>query len=206
MGRENNGGSTRSFGGIKVGAMKSSSCERTLLVGKLATPVGPFSVACEPTGAVAATAFGDVAALSRRLEPGVKLIEGSEADRVLAPVIAQLEAFFSGRRRDFDVAMAPKGSAFQLRVWQALRAIPAGETRSYGELAKGLGSSARAVGRANATNPICVIVPCHRVIGANGELTGFAFGVEIKQWLLEIERGEEVRRSRSEQGELLALV
>jgi methylated-DNA-[protein]-cysteine S-methyltransferase len=86
--------------------------------------------------------------------------------------------------------MAPKGSAFQLRVWQALREIPVGETRSYGELAKGLGSSARAVGRANATNPICVIVPCHRVIGANGDLTGFAFGVEIKQWLLEIERGE----------------
>ncbi len=151
---------------------------------------------------MAATAFGDVAALLRRLEPGVKLIEGSEADRVLAPVIAQLEAFFSGRRRDFDVAMAPKGSAFQLRVWQALREIPAGETRSYGELAKGLGSSARAVGRANATNPICVIVPCHRVIGANGEMTGFAFGVEIKQWLLEIERGEEVRRNRVEQGEL----
>jgi methylated-DNA-[protein]-cysteine S-methyltransferase len=141
-------------------------------------------------GAVAATAFGDVAALSRRLEPGVKLIEGSEADRVLAPVVAQVEAFFSGRRRDFEVAMAPKGSAFQLRVWQALREIPVGETRSYGELAKGLGSSARAVGRANATNPICVIVPCHRVIGANGDLTGFAFGVEIKQWLLEIERGE----------------
>lgn len=205
MGWEDNGGSTWSFGGIKVGAMKSSS-ERTLLVGKLATPVGPFSVSCEPTGAVAATAFGDVAALSRRLEPGVKLIEGSEADRVLAPVIAQLEAFFSGQRRDFEVAMAPKGSAFQLRVWQVLREIPAGETRSYGELAKGLGSSARAVGRANATNPICVIVPCHRVIGANGKLTGFAFGVEIKQWLLEIERGEEVRRNRVEQGELLALV
>ena len=185
--------------------MKSSS-ERTLLVGKLATPVGPFSVSCEPTGAVAATAFGDVAALSRRLEPGVTMIEGSEADRVLAPVIAQLEAFFSGQRRDFEVAMAPKGSAFQLRVWQALREIPVGETRSYGELAKGLGSSARAVGRANATNPICVIVPCHRVIGANGKLTGFAFGVEIKQWLLEIERGEEVRRNRVEQGELLALV
>lgn len=190
MGWEDNGGSTRGFGGIKVGAMKSSSSERTLLVGKLATPGGPFAVACEPTGAVAATAFGDVAALSRRLEPGVKLIEGSKADRVLAPVIAQLEAYFSGRRRDFEVAMAPKGSAFQLRVWQALREIPAGETRSYGELAKGLGSSARAVGRANATNPICVIVPCHRVIGANGELTGFAFGVEVKQWLLEIERGE----------------
>ena len=205
MGWEDNGGSTWSFGGIKVGAMKSSS-ERTLLVGKLATPVGPFSVSCEPTGAVAATAFGDVAALSRRLEPGVTMIEGSEADRVLAPVIAQLEAFFSGRRRDFEVAMAPKGSAFQLRVWQALREIPVGETWSYGELAKGLGSSARAVGRANATNPICVIVPCHRVIGANGKLTGFAFGVEIKQWLLEIERGEEVRRNRVEQGELLALV
>jgi methylated-DNA-[protein]-cysteine S-methyltransferase len=170
--------------------MKLSPSPRSLLVGKLATSAGPFAVACEPTGAAAATAFGDVAAVLRRLEPGVKLIEGSEADRVLAPVIAQLEAFFSGRRRDFEVAMAPKGSAFQLRVWQALREIPIGETRSYGELAKGLGSSARAVGRANATNPICVIVPCHRVIGANGDLTGFAFGVEIKQWLLEIERGE----------------
>lgn len=168
--------------------MKHSGSERSLWVGKLTTPAGPFAVACEATGAVAATAFGHVEALAKRLEPGAKLIEGSEAERVVAPVVEQLEAFFDGRRPDFDLAMAPKGSAFQLRVWQALREIPRGETRSYGDLAKGMGSSARAVGRANATNPICVIVPCHRVIGANGNLTGFAFGVEIKRWLLELEQ------------------
>lgn len=171
--------------------MKSNELQSWLWAGQIETAVGPFAVACDEKGAVVATAFGDCGALAGRLEAGVILKRGAEADRVLVPVVEQLQEYFSGRRRDFEVAIAPRGSAFQSRVWQALREIPVGETRSYGELAKALGSSARAVGRANATNPICVIVPCHRVIGASGALTGFAFGVAIKQWLLELEHGEE---------------
>jgi methylated-DNA-[protein]-cysteine S-methyltransferase len=168
--------------------MKKGVPPRVLFAGVMTTPKGRFAIACDEKAAVAATAFGGLEALSRRLEPGVVLKEGAEAKKVLAPVVSQLEAFFGGRRDQIDVAIAPVGSEFQLRVWQALRGIPRGETRSYGALAKTLDSSARAVGRANATNPICVIVPCHRVIGANGEMTGFAFGVPIKQWLLGLER------------------
>ena len=95
--------------------------------------------------------------------------------------------YLAGKRADFDIPLAPSGTAFQQRVWEALREIPRGETRSYGALAKKLRSSARAVGRANATNPICVTVPCHRVIGMDGSLTGFAFGVETKRRLLALE-------------------
>jgi methylated-DNA-[protein]-cysteine S-methyltransferase len=93
-------------------------------------------------------------------------------------------AYFSGKRHAFDLSIAPAGTPFQQRVWTALQRIPFGETRSYGALAKTLASGARAIGRANATNPICLIVPCHRVIGADGSLTGFAFGEDVKRQLL----------------------
>jgi methylated-DNA-[protein]-cysteine S-methyltransferase len=101
-----------------------------------------------------------------------------------------LVAYFAGERSTFDVSLAPAGTRFQHRVWAVLRAIPAGETKTYGQIAAELGNpfASRAVGRANATNPICVIVPCHRVIGANGTLTGFAFGENIKRRLLALER------------------
>jgi methylated-DNA-[protein]-cysteine S-methyltransferase len=148
------------------------------------TPLGPFSVAVNEIGAVIATAFGNIDGL-RRQRPDIISYEHAEA-----PIVKtrdQILAYLSGARRDFQLPTAPGGSPFQQRVWQALCKIPRGETRSYGELARGLGSSARAVGRANATNPLCVIVPCHRVIGADGSLTGFAFGVEIKRQLLALE-------------------
>jgi methylated-DNA-[protein]-cysteine S-methyltransferase len=101
----------------------------------------------------------------------------------------QLEQYFTGERQDFDLELAPRGTDFQLAVWRALREIPYGVTRSYGELAAMLGrpSASRAVGRANATNPIPVIVPCHRVIGADGSLTGFGGGLQAKSALLELE-------------------
>ncbi len=153
------------------------------------TPVGPMAVAAEADGAVAATAFGDLAGLAARLADGATFTTGAAADRVLERARAQLREYFAGKRRAFDLPLAARASVFQARVWAALRAIPPGETRSYGELARALGSAARAVGRANATNPIAVIVPCHRVIGADGGLTGFAFGTEIKAWLLAHERG-----------------
>lgn len=102
----------------------------------------------------------------------------------------QLEEYFAGQRTDFDLPLEMHGTAFQRRVWHALSAIPYGETVSYGELAHRIGrsSAARAVGLANGRNPISVIVPCHRVIGANGDLTGYGGGVERKRMLLELER------------------
>ena len=150
------------------------------------TPFGSFSVAVTPEGAVSATAFGDVASLRSRL-PSCHLIGDKSA---CAGIREQMIAYFAGARCDFDLRLAPAGTEFQHRVWAALRAIPYGETRTYGQLAAQLGNAAaaRAVGRANATNPIFVIVPCHRVIGADGSLTGFAFGEAIKHRLLELER------------------
>lgn len=101
----------------------------------------------------------------------------------------QLQEFLAGRRKKFDLPLEPEGTDFQKQVWSALRDIPYGQTRSYAELAKAIGkpSSARAVGMANNRNPICIIVPCHRVIGANGKLVGYAAGLHIKKWLLELE-------------------
>jgi methylated-DNA-[protein]-cysteine S-methyltransferase len=102
---------------------------------------------------------------------------------------AQLAEYFAGTRTRFHLALAPKGTAFQLQVWDALRAIPYGETTTYGTLARELGhpGAARAVGAANARNPLSIVVPCHRVIGAAGHLTGYAGGVARKAWLLEHE-------------------
>ena len=105
----------------------------------------------------------------------------------LAAASDALHAYFAGTRRDFgDLVLAPRGSAFMLRVWGALREIPFGETESYGALARRIGhpGAARAVGLANARNPLALVVPCHRVIGSDGELTGYAGGLWRKRWLL----------------------
>jgi methylated-DNA-[protein]-cysteine S-methyltransferase len=103
----------------------------------------------------------------------------------------QLEEYFAGERRAFSLTLEPAGTEFQQRVWQALRAIPYGGTISYGELASRIGSprAVRAVGLANGRNPISIIVPCHRVIGADGSLTGYGGGLERKRFLLALERG-----------------
>jgi methylated-DNA-[protein]-cysteine S-methyltransferase len=110
-------------------------------------------------------------------------------DAFFAGVRDQLGAYFAGRLMDFKVRLAPKGTPFQRRVWDTLREIPLGATTSYGALAAHLGNPAasRAVGAANGKNPISLIVPCHRVVGAAGSLTGYAGGLELKQWLLEHE-------------------
>jgi methylated-DNA-[protein]-cysteine S-methyltransferase len=147
------------------------------------TSLGDFSIAVDDSGAVAATAFGRERELRSRLGD-CHLIDDKPA---CAAARKQVLAYFAGERRDFDLPLAAVGTPFQRRVWVALQQIPYGETRSYGELARELRSSARAIGRANATNPICLIIPCHRVIGADGSLTGFAFGEDIKQRLLELE-------------------
>lgn len=110
---------------------------------------------------------------------------------VLAETVRQLTAYFGRDLTDFDLPLAPTGTAFQQRVWHQLSAIPYGGTASYGEVAGRLGmtnAASRAVGLANGRNPIPIVVPCHRVIGANGTLTGYAGGLERKQQLLELEQ------------------
>ncbi|HEX2669153.1 MAG TPA: methylated-DNA--[protein]-cysteine S-methyltransferase [Gammaproteobacteria bacterium] len=111
------------------------------------------------------------------------------AEKPFREVKRQLKAYFDGKLRDFDLPLAPAGTEFQLKVWQALRTIPYGKTWSYGELARKVRrpNASRAVGAANGQNPIPVIVPCHRVIGADGSLTGFGGGLPIKQKLLALE-------------------
>ena len=117
-------------------------------------------------------------------------LEEDVAHPVLVQTQLQLQEYFAGRRRTFTVKLDPAGTDFQTRVWNALRTIPFGETRSYGQIAEQIGSrkAVRAVGAANGANPLSIIVPCHRVIGANGKLTGFAGGLDAKARLLALER------------------
>jgi methylated-DNA-[protein]-cysteine S-methyltransferase len=145
------------------------------------TPFGPAWASVDSNGAVTVFNFGVG-------DDGA----GDERGGVFNPEVArQIEEFFAGKRQAFDFPLAPKGTEFQKRVWAELLKIPFGETISYGELARRIGNPAasRAVGRANATNPIALIVPCHRVIGTNGKLTGYGGGIELKDKLLAWERG-----------------
>jgi methylated-DNA-[protein]-cysteine S-methyltransferase len=124
--------------------------------------------------------------------PGDVLLEEASdagADPILAKAAKQLLEYFAGECQTFDFPMQAQGSAFQQRVWTALGQIPFGTTRSYGEVAKVIGkpTASRAVGAANGKNPLAIVVPCHRVIGANGMLTGYAGGLDIKKWLLDFE-------------------
>jgi len=118
---------------------------------------------------------------------------GERVDDALPEATRQLGQYFAGERTTFDLPLAPEGTEFQVRVWEALRAIPYGATLSYGELADAIGQpgAARAVGLANGRNPISIIVPCHRVVGASGRLTGYAGGTERKAFLLTLERGSD---------------
>lgn len=149
------------------------------------TPAGDFAVAVNADGAVVGTAFGDLDDLTARFDAG-DLVRDSKR---VAAVRREVDEYFAGQRTTFSVALAPEGTSFQASVWTRLQRIPSGETRTYGQLATALGKpfASRAVGRANATNPICLLIPCHRVIGSDGSLTGFAFGEDIKRQLLEHE-------------------
>ena len=146
----------------------------------LPTPVGPVTVEVDAAGALTRLDFADV--------PG-GAVPG--ADAALDRAVAQLEEYFAGTRTDFTLPLAASGTPFQERVWTALRDIPYGTTESYGSLARRLGApgASRAVGLANGRNPIAIVVPCHRVIGSSGLLTGYAGGIERKRWLLDHERG-----------------
>ncbi|MVA57459.1 methylated-DNA--[protein]-cysteine S-methyltransferase [Agrobacterium vitis] len=115
-------------------------------------------------------------------------------DKIFGDVKGQLQAYFEGTRREFNLPLDLQGTSFQLTVWRELTRIPFGATISYGELARRIDNPAatRAVGAANGNNPIPIIIPCHRVIGANGSLTGFGGGIETKKWLLALERSSTV--------------
>lgn len=119
-----------------------------------------------------------------------KVTVSGEPDEVLRETARQLKAYFAGELREFDVPMNLTGTSFQKKVWDELTRIPYGETISYAELATRIGNpkACRAVGLANGRNPIAILVPCHRVIGANGTLTGYGGGLPTKQWLLEHEQ------------------
>ena len=110
----------------------------------------------------------------------------------LQEVEEQLNEYFAGARWEFDLPLAPKGTPFQQAAWAELLKIPYGEVRTYGQLAAALGkpNASRAVGGACHCNPIAIVIPCHRVVGANGSLTGYAYGVEMKKYLLEMEKGD----------------
>lgn len=151
------------------------------------SPVGPITICGHDTPqgfAITRLGFGDDKHGPRDRSDWVR------DDARFAEAAEQLREFFADERRDFSLLLDPAGTPFQQQVWQALREIPYGETRSYADIANALGNptATRAVGAANGRNPIGIVVPCHRVIGADGSLTGYAGGVHNKRWLLDHER------------------
>ncbi len=149
------------------------------------SPVGKLKLVASDKGLVAILWEKD----NPRRVPLSNLVENDQHP-VLVETQRQLEEYFAGKRKLFSIALDMRGTRFQKDVWEALLAIPYGETRSYGQLAKQLGKprATRAVGAANGRNPVSIIVPCHRVIGSSGKLTGFAGGLEAKAHLLSLER------------------
>jgi methylated-DNA-[protein]-cysteine S-methyltransferase len=152
---------------------------------KMSSPIGELKLVASDNGLVAILWENDS---PRRVRLGEMVEDGQ--DPVLAETERQLKEYFAGKRKTFSVALDMKGTRFQKDVWEALLAIPFGETRSYGQLAKQLGNprATRAVGAANGRNPVSIIVPCHRVIGSSGKLTGFAGGLDAKAHLLGLEK------------------
>jgi methylated-DNA-[protein]-cysteine S-methyltransferase len=140
---------------------------------KLDSPLGPLTLVARD-GALAMVSL-----------PGFSALESAH-DPVLDEAARQLDAYFAGKRRSFDLPLKASGTDWQKRVWNALCAIPFGETATYGDIARALGqpTATRAVGAANGRNPIPIVVPCHRVIGADGTLTGYGGGLPTKRWLL----------------------
>jgi len=151
------------------------------------SPVGPLTIVASDLG-VRAVLWPDDSDVRVPSANDPVPVDASDHP-VLAVVTAELDEYFAGGRQHFDVPLDPVGTDFQQAAWRALLTIPFGETVSYGEQAERMGDKrkARAVGAANGRNPISIVVPCHRVVGANGSLTGFAGGIDIKAWLLQHE-------------------
>jgi methylated-DNA-[protein]-cysteine S-methyltransferase len=157
----------------------------SLFCKQMDSPVGRLKLVASDAGLVAVLWEND--------RPGRVVLDAMVEDaghRVLVETERELEEFFAGKRKKFELPLDMRGTDFQKKVWEQLLAIPFGETRSYGELATHLGDvkAARAVGAANGRNPISIVVPCHRVLGASGKLTGFAGGLQAKEFLLELEQ------------------
>ena len=146
-------------------------------VDEITTPIGSLSLVVDGLGRLVAIEF-----------PGRPVVAEPSRTRC-GQAKRQLAEYFRGERQDFDLSLAPRGTAFQQQVWSALRGIPYGETISYGDLAARIGKPAaqRAVGSANGANPIPIVIPCHRVIASNGTLGGYAGGLGMKRQLLELE-------------------
>jgi methylated-DNA-[protein]-cysteine S-methyltransferase len=164
----------------EVAAPRLAICVRTVK-----TPIGVLRVAASEDSVLA------VELPRRRSEPALERwlrshVPHSAETEVLRAALVQLREYFAGKRRQFDVPVDPAGTDFQRRVWNAIAAIPYGETTSYGKIAVALGSPARAraVGAAVSANPIPIVIPCHRVIGADDSLTGYRGGLRMKVWLL----------------------
>ncbi len=157
---------------------------------ELPTPVGSLRILAQAEGLRAVSFPGREQRDPQARVLALDELEGAgAAGAVLALTVQQLREYFEGSRRAFEVPLLPEGTAFQLRVWNELRTIPYGATWSYRDLARAVGDlkASRAVGAANGRNPIPILVPCHRVIGADGSLTGFGGGVPTKRWLLDHE-------------------
>lgn len=148
------------------------------------SPVGPLLIAGDEDG----LKFIIFATEKRAADPAPNWEESESS--LIREAVRQLKAYFSEELTSFDLPLAPSGTPFQMAVWRELRQIPYGKVISYGELAKRLGKSraVRAVGAANGANPIPIVIPCHRVIGSNGKLTGYGGGLHIKEALLALER------------------
>ena len=151
---------------------------------EITTPIGRLRLAGDEKG-LRSISF------ENRFPPAAPAESPLRREELFREAIVQLDAYFAGELRRFDLPLAPEGTPFQREVWSALTAIPYGETVSYGELARRLGrpAASRAVGAANGQNPIPIVIPCHRVIGADGSLTGFGGGLAIKRRLLDLEAG-----------------
>lgn len=169
---------------------------------KITTPCGPLTLLCdgrtlvairfgrEADGAATAKAAQAGAEMFEKVMPTQQTQEARAAQEILEQAAREIGEYFEGKRRAFAVPTAAAGTPFQQAVWNALKEIPYGETRTYGEIARRIGHprASRAVGQANNRNPLPIVVPCHRVIGASGALTGYAGGLAVKVRLLELER------------------
>jgi O-6-methylguanine DNA methyltransferase len=177
------------------GRAQASASDRAVIhLDWLHTPVGPLLLGATAR-AVCLLEFSSPRRIERQVASlgrafGAQFVPGT--NEVLATLRSQLGEYFAGTRREFDVPLDHRGTPFQQRVWQALLEIPYGETRSYLDIARRVGDeqASRAVGTANGSNRIAVVVPCHRVVNSSGALGGYGGGLQCKQYLLDIERGQ----------------
>jgi methylated-DNA-[protein]-cysteine S-methyltransferase len=171
--------------GTVVTGTARTSPQRTHVI--VASPVGPLTIVADG-GAIAALYMD---AQRHAPQPETSGLPADPGDEPFATAARQLDAYFAGQLTEFDLPLALAGTDFQRKVWAGLRAIPYGQTVSYGELARRIGSPAasRAVGLANGRNPVAIVVPCHRVIGSDGSMTGYGGGLDRKRFLLALEQG-----------------